>query len=92
VIVASSSPATVALRDATKEIPIVFSVTGDAVATGAVPSLPRPGGNLTGVTTGASELYGKRLELLKETVPNLTVAALLFNPDAIIAHVGMKEG
>jgi putative ABC transport system substrate-binding protein len=67
VIVASSSPAALALRDATKEIPIVFSTTGDAVASGVVTSLARPGGNLTGVTTGASELYGKRLELLKET-------------------------
>jgi putative ABC transport system substrate-binding protein len=73
VIVASSSPAAVALRDATKEIPIVFSTTGDAVASGVVASLARPGGNVTGVTTGASELYGKRLELLKETVPNLSV-------------------
>jgi putative tryptophan/tyrosine transport system substrate-binding protein len=91
VIVASSSPAALALRDATKEIPIVFSTTGDAVASGVVASLARPGGNVTGVMTGASELYGKRLELLKETVPKLSVAALLFNPDATTAHVGMKE-
>jgi putative ABC transport system substrate-binding protein len=91
VIIASSSPAALALRDATKEIPIVFSTTGDAVASGVVTSLARPGANVTGVTTGASELYGKRLELLKETVPNLSAAALLFNPDARTAQVGLKE-
>ena len=91
VIVASSSPAAMALRDATKDIPIVFSTTGDALASGVVASLAHPGGNVTGMMTGASELYGKRLELLKETVPKLSVAALLFNPDAITAHVGVKE-
>jgi putative tryptophan/tyrosine transport system substrate-binding protein len=91
VIIASSSPAAVALRDATKEIPIVFSTTGDAVANGLVASLARPGGNLTGVTMGASELYGKRLELLKEAVPKLSLAALLFNPDTVTARVGLKE-
>jgi putative ABC transport system substrate-binding protein len=91
VIIASSSPAAVALRDATKEIPIVFSTTGDAVATGLVASLAWPGGNLTGVTMGASELYGKRLELLKEAVPKLSLAAILFNPDAGTARVGVKE-
>ena len=63
-----------ALRNATKEIPIVFSITGDAIASGVVTSLAQPSGNLTGGTTGASALYGKRLELLKETVPNLSVA------------------
>src|SRR5262249_31767263 len=82
VIVASSSPEAVALRNATKEIPIVFSITGNAIASGVVSSLSHPGGNVTGVTTGASALYGNRLELLKETIPNLSVAALLFNPDA----------
>lgn len=69
VIVASSTPAAMAARDATKEIPIVFSTTGDPLATGLVASLARPGGNVTGVTMGTAELYGKRLELLKETVP-----------------------
>ena len=81
VIVISSSPAALAAREITKDIPIVFSVTGDAVAAGLVASLARPGGNLTGVTTGASELYGKRLELLKEAVPRLSHAGLMFNPE-----------
>jgi putative tryptophan/tyrosine transport system substrate-binding protein len=49
IIVASSSPAAAAARDATKEIPIIFSTTGDAVANGLVASLARPGGNVTGV-------------------------------------------
>jgi putative ABC transport system substrate-binding protein len=91
VIVVSSSPAVFASRNATKEIPLVFSVTGDPVATGLVASLARPGGNLTGITMGSSDLCGKRLELLKETVPKLSLVALLFNPESPTARVGLKE-
>jgi putative ABC transport system substrate-binding protein len=91
VIVASSSPAAFASRDATKEIPIVFSTTGDPVATGLVTSLARPGANVTGITMGSSELYGKRLELLKEAIPRLSLVALLFNPNTPTARVGLKE-
>jgi putative ABC transport system substrate-binding protein len=90
-IVVSSSPAVSASREATKEIPIVFSVTGDPVATGLVASLARPGGNATGVTMGSSDLYGKRLELLKETQPRLLTVALLYNPGVPTAQVGLKE-
>src|SRR5262245_35401490 len=91
VIVASSSPAVAAMRNATKDIPIVFSTTGDPVATGLVASLARPGGNATGVTMGSSDLYGKRLELLKETIPKLLLVALMFNPETPTARVGLKE-
>jgi putative ABC transport system substrate-binding protein len=91
VIIASSSPAVVAARGASKEIPIVFSTTGDPVATGLVVSLARPGGNATGITMGSSELYGKRLQLLKETIPRLSFVGLLFNPETPTARVGVKE-
>jgi putative tryptophan/tyrosine transport system substrate-binding protein len=91
VIVASSSAAVSAARDATKEIPIIFSTTGDPVARGLVASLARPGGNITGVTMANSELYGKRLGLLKETIPRLSLAAMLFNPTDPGADMGMKE-
>jgi putative tryptophan/tyrosine transport system substrate-binding protein len=68
-----------AAKNATKTIPIVFS-SNDPVGSGLVNSLARPGGNLTGFSTIASELGGKRLELLKETIPKLARVAFLWNP------------
>jgi len=91
VIVASSSAAVYAARNATKEIPIIFSTTGDPVAKGLVASLARPGGNVTGVTVASNELYGKRLKLLKEIIPRLSLAAMLFNPTDPAADMGVKE-
>jgi putative ABC transport system substrate-binding protein len=91
VIVASSSPAVIAARNETKQIPIVFSMTGDPIATGIVSNLSRPGGNITGVTQGSSDLYGKRLEILKELIPRLSVAAILFNPKIPTTHIGVRE-
>ena len=79
VIVASSTPAALAAKRATKEISIVFETIGDPVRNGLVASLATPGGNITGVTMGGAELYGKRLELLTETIPKLTRAAILWN-------------
>jgi len=66
-------------KNVTKTIPIVFS-SNDPVGSGLVNSLARPGGNLTGFSTIASELGGKRLELLKETIPKLARVAFLWNP------------
>ena len=80
VLVASSTAEAVAFKSATRTIPIVFVVSSDPVADGLVDSLARPGGNITGVTTIASALAGKRLELLKETVPKLHRVAVLWNP------------
>jgi putative ABC transport system substrate-binding protein len=77
VIVALHPRAARAAKDATKTIPIVFRSSGDPVATGFVASLARPGGNLTGVTSISSELYGKRLELLKEVLPKASRVAVL---------------
>jgi len=68
------------LKNATRTIPIVFFGGGDPVAAGLVDSLARPGGNITGFTNIAAVLAGKRLELIKETVPNLSRVAVLWNP------------
>jgi len=80
VVVTVATPATVAARNATSRIPIIFSGVGDPVAFGLVASLSRPGGNVTGVANIVSDLAGKRLELLKETVPSLTSVGVLFEP------------
>ena len=80
VIVAASTPAALAAKNATKSIPIVFYSVGDPVQAGLVDSLARPGGNITGLTNIAVDLAGKRLELLKETLPKLTRIAVLWNP------------
>jgi putative ABC transport system substrate-binding protein len=80
VIVASGGPAPSAVKNATSTIPIVFTIGGDPVALGLVASLAQPGGNVTGVSFLAAELNPKRLELLRELVPQVGVIALLVNP------------
>jgi ABC-type uncharacterized transport system substrate-binding protein len=79
VIVTSATPSVLAAKKATSTIPIVFVSVTDPVASGVVASLARPGGNITGLTILAPELSGKRLELLKEAVPNVTRVAFLWN-------------
>jgi putative ABC transport system substrate-binding protein len=76
VIVTSSPTPTRAAKEATVTIPIVFAQDSDPVANGFVASLARPGGNITGLSTLAPELSGKRLELLKEVVPKLSGVAV----------------
>jgi putative ABC transport system substrate-binding protein len=77
VIVALHPRAAHAAQSATKTVSIVMRSSGDPVAEGLVASLAHPGGNVTGVTSISSELYGKRLELLKEVVPKATRIAVL---------------
>src|SRR6266852_5798151 len=80
VIVAGGGAATQAAQQATRTIPIVMSVVIDPVGSGLVPSLARPGGNLTGTSMMATDLVGKQLEVLKELVPKVSRVALLWNP------------
>jgi putative ABC transport system substrate-binding protein len=81
VIVTVGGAATQAVQHATRTIPIVMSVVIDPLGSGLVPSLARPGGNVTGLSVMASDLVGKQLEVLKEVVPNVSQVALLWNPD-----------
>ena len=80
VIVASSSPPAVAAQKATTSVPIVFVNVFDPVELGLVPSLGRPGGNITGLAATSPELAGKRLELLRELIPKLRRVAVLSHP------------
>jgi len=78
-ILTAGTPGTLAAKRATQTIPIVMAVTGDAVGTGLVSSLARPGGNVTGLTTMVPDLEGKRLEILREVLPKLVTVAVLLN-------------
>jgi len=80
VIVTLAPQATLAAKQATQSIPIVFVAMGDPVASGVVPSLARPGANVTGTTRMISEMSAKHVELLKEAVPSLSKLAVLWNP------------
>ena len=80
-----------AAKNATRTIPIVFFNVPDPVASGLVDSLARPGGNITGFTTISTVLAGKRLELLKETVPNLSRVAVLWDPQNPASAQQWKE-
>ena len=79
-IVTHGIPGILAAKQATPTIPIVMAVSGDAVASGLVSSIARPGGNVTGLTFFTPELAVKRLELLKENVPGLAEVGVLVNP------------
>ena len=80
-IIATGISPVLAAMEATRTIPIVMTTHVDPVKEGLVASLARPGGNVTGVVMPVDELYGKRLELIKETVPGLSRVAVLVNPN-----------
>lgn len=79
VIVVYPSPAIAAMKQATREIPIVMAGAGDPVATGFVASLARPGGNITGTSSTSSELGAKTLELIRDIMPSVQRVAVLAN-------------
>src|SRR5580700_7984971 len=79
-IFTSSTPATAAMLQTTRDIPVVFVLVADPVGSGFVASQPRPGGNATGFATIEVSLGGKWLELLKEIAPRVNRVAFLFNP------------
>jgi ABC-type uncharacterized transport system substrate-binding protein len=91
VLVGVTTNAVVAAKEATRTIPIVFIGVSDPVAAELVDSLARPGGNLTGFTNIAPVLSGKRLELLKETVPKLSRVAVLWDPRSPGSEPQWKE-
>jgi putative tryptophan/tyrosine transport system substrate-binding protein len=80
VLVTPGTPASLAAKQATSTIPIVFAGVADAVGAGLVANFARPGGNITGLTGISAELGGKRLELLKEVAPKASRVAVLYNP------------
>jgi putative ABC transport system substrate-binding protein len=81
IILTGTTPATVAVQRETRTIPIVFATVADPVASGIVPGLNQPGGNITGFANFEGSLGGKWLELLSEIAPGLKRAVIMFNPD-----------
>jgi putative ABC transport system substrate-binding protein len=85
-VIVTSAFGVVAAKEATSTIPIVFAAFGDAVAAGIVKSLARPGGNVTGLSIQPGELSGKRLELLRDIIPNVRRLAALVNTHVVDAQ------
>jgi putative ABC transport system substrate-binding protein len=91
VIVTSGTPPTLAAKQATSIMPIVFATAGDPVGNALVASLSRPGGNATGLSIQGTDLAGKRLEMLREAVPDLRRLVIMANVDAPGAVLEMRE-
>jgi putative ABC transport system substrate-binding protein len=97
VLVVNGTPAAVAAKEATGEIPIVLGSVADPIGSGLISSLARPGGNVTGVSTAFSEIAAKWLELLREVVPGIERVGFLANPDnpgnrLLLKHVQAAAG
>ena len=92
IVAAGGDPPVRAAKQATQTIPIVMANASDPVGAGLVASLNRPGGNITGLSTAPGpEIYGKHLELLKETFPRLTRVAILSNPANRFSALALRE-
>jgi putative ABC transport system substrate-binding protein len=89
-ILVSGTPEVLALKRATKTIPIVFGLVADPVGSGVVASLARPGGNITGIGMSSTHLVTKRLELVNEAVPGLGRAAVMLNPANTSSKIGLE--
>jgi putative ABC transport system substrate-binding protein len=90
-IVTAGTPASLAVKKATASIPLVMIAVGDPVGTGLIESLAHPGGSVTGLTSIAADLEGKRLELLREIIPALSHVAVFWNPVSPFQVVAEKE-
>jgi putative ABC transport system substrate-binding protein len=91
VIVTWGTPAAIAAEQASKTIPIVMAAIGDPVSVGIVPNLAHPGGNITGFAAQNVDLEGKRLELLKELLPNLSRVGILANATNPLFAIGLQK-
>ena len=91
IIVTDGTATTRAAKNATKTIPIVMASDGDPIGSGFVASLARPGGNITGLTNRLADLSGKRLEVLKETIPGISRVGVIWNPETPASVIGFKE-
>jgi putative ABC transport system substrate-binding protein len=90
-ILTHNTPPTLAAKQATSVIPIVFATAGDPVGTGIVASLARPGGNITGLSGQAADTAGKRIELLRDIIPDLRRLAILADVDSPLTARDMDE-
>jgi putative tryptophan/tyrosine transport system substrate-binding protein len=88
-VIVTSGPGTAAAKKATSSIPIVMAASGDAVATGLVQSLSHPGGNITGSSFFFPEVNAKRLELLKEALPDVVRVGVLVNPQGVASDAAL---
>jgi putative ABC transport system substrate-binding protein len=91
VIVTDGDRGTGAAKQATGTIPIVMGSDGDPTGSGFIASLARPGGNITGLTSLITGLSGKRLEVLKETIPGISRIGVIWNPESPPSAAGFKE-
>lgn len=91
IIVTASTPAIQAVKNATKTIPIVMAAAADPVTAGLVNSLARPGGNITGSSMRSPEVSEKRLELIREVVPNARRVGILWNPTNASNAINLEE-
>jgi putative ABC transport system substrate-binding protein len=91
VLLTTTTPAALALKRATGSIPIIVAAVSDPVGTGLVASMNRPGGNVAALSSFASELSAKRLELLREIVPQFKRAAVVFNPESSASKLSFEE-
>ncbi len=91
VILTHNTPPVLAAKQATSVIPIVFATAGDPIGSGVVASLARPGGNVTGLSSQATDAVGKRLELLREMVPGFRRLAIFANVDSAFALLELNE-
>jgi putative tryptophan/tyrosine transport system substrate-binding protein len=90
-VIVTGGNAALAAKQATSVVPIVFLLVGDPLGTGLVASLSRPGGNVTGLSNQATDIVGKRLELLREVLPSLRRLAIMANVDYPVGVVEMGE-